>query len=145
MLETSDIIVFLVSSDFLSSYYCYEKELRKGLELKEAGRVRLIAIKIREVDLTGSPFEQFIMLPTDAKPVDMWNNRDEAWYDVAKGIRRICEEILKEKDTKIYKKEEEIVEQERRIDKTEKEHVIATIAFGKKGELSRLGPQDKPT
>ena len=32
-------------------------------------------------------------LPTDLRPVTSWPNRDEAWTDVAKGIRRTVEQI----------------------------------------------------
>lgn len=99
-LESSHIILFLVSSDFLSSKYCYEEELKKALELKKEGKVRLIAIVVRSVDWEGAPFAEFVMLPKDVKPVDTWDNRDVAWTAVAMEIRKVCEKMLSEFDIK---------------------------------------------
>src|ERR1700747_1511118 len=35
--ETDDIILLLVSSDFLASDYCYEKEMTRAMQRHEAG------------------------------------------------------------------------------------------------------------
>lgn len=135
-IEESDIILFLISSDFLNSEYCYDKELEKALELQEEGKATLIAIVIRPVDWKGAPFENFVMLPTDAKPVTTWSNRDEAWTDVAKGIRLVCEKLLQDfdmqdpegakKDEGLYKGNDD------------------EIPFGTKRTYAIQAPQDNP-
>jgi len=38
--ETDDIILLLVSSDFLDSDYCYEKEMARAMQRHEAGEKR---------------------------------------------------------------------------------------------------------
>jgi len=48
---------------------------------------------LRAVDIAGGPFAELQGLPTDLRPVTSWPNRDEAWTDVAKGIRRAVEQI----------------------------------------------------
>jgi hypothetical protein len=92
-LNTSDIILLLVSPDFLASDYCYDVEMQRALELHRAGEAVIIPIIIRPVDFSDAPFATLLALPTDAKPVTTWANRDEAWLDVARGIRAVCENI----------------------------------------------------
>src|SRR5262249_29750780 len=56
--------------------------------------VRVIPIIIRPVDWSGAPFSKLQALPKDAKPVTSWSNRDEAWADVALGVRKAIGELM---------------------------------------------------
>lgn len=94
-LENATIILLLVSSDFLASDYCYDKELKVALERHEKGEARVIPIIIRSVDWNGSPFGKLQALPTDAKPVTSWDDPDEAFTNIVKGIRQAIEETSK--------------------------------------------------
>jgi len=86
-LESARIILLLVSADFLASDYCYDIELKRALERHEAGEARVIPIILRPVDWHTAPFGKLQELPRDGKPVTSWKNRDEAFADVARGIR----------------------------------------------------------
>lgn len=68
-LEAADIILLLVSADFLASDYCYDIEMRRALERHDAGEARVIPVIVRAVDWTGAPFDRLKILPRDAKPV----------------------------------------------------------------------------
>ena len=92
-LESADIILLLVSSDFIKSDYCYDIEMTRGLERHEAGEARMVPVIVRACDIEGAPFAKLQALPKDAKPVTSWPNRDEAWTSVAKGIRKVTEEM----------------------------------------------------
>jgi DNA-binding NarL/FixJ family response regulator len=94
-LESADIILLLISPDFISSKYCYEKEMKRALQREQSGNARVIPIIVRSVDWTGAPFAHLQALPKDGKPVDSWPKSDEAWTDVAKGIRRAVGELRK--------------------------------------------------
>lgn len=94
-LENAQIILLLVSSDFLASDYCYDKELKIALERHERGEARVIPIIIRSVDWDGSPFGKLQALPVDAKPVTSWDEQDEAFTNIVKGIRQAIEDISK--------------------------------------------------
>lgn len=59
----------------------------------ERGEASVVPVMLRAVDITDAPFAALQGLPTDLKPVTSWPNRDEAWTDVAKGIRRTVEQI----------------------------------------------------
>jgi hypothetical protein len=91
-LEAAQIILLLISADFLASDYCYDLEMRRALERHDAGTARVIPIILRPVDnLWKAPFGKLQALPTDGKAVTLWGNQDAALADVAKGIRLAAE------------------------------------------------------
>lgn len=93
-LEEAQVILLLVSADFLASDYCWGVEMKRALAKHDAGLARVIPIMIRPVDFfVGVPFAHLQALPQDAKPITEWNNQDAAWADVAKGVRVACSEI----------------------------------------------------
>jgi CheY-like chemotaxis protein len=94
-LTRADLILLLVSMDFLNSDYIWGKELGSAIARAERGDVSVVPVLLRAVDIEGAPFAKFQGLPTDLRPVTSWPNRDEAWTDVAKGIRRTVEAIQK--------------------------------------------------
>ena len=89
----ADIILLLVSADFLASDYCYELEMQTALERAAQGRATVVPIILRACDWNTAPFGKHQGLPKDTKPVTSWLNRDEAWNDVAVGIRKVAEEL----------------------------------------------------
>jgi len=92
-LELAQVILLLISADFLASDYCYESELSRAIQRHENGEARVIPVIARPCDWTNAPFHLLQALPNDAKPVTAWHNQDEAWRDVATGIRLACEDI----------------------------------------------------
>lgn len=92
-LETADIILLLVSSDFIASPYCYSKEMSRALERHEAGSARVMPVILRHCDWTQAPFGKVLAVPRDGKPVTSWTDIDEALADVARQIRRAVESL----------------------------------------------------
>jgi tetratricopeptide (TPR) repeat protein len=93
-LNSADIILLLVSSDFLASDYCYDIEVKRAMERHNEGDARVIPVVLRPVDWKGAPFDKLQSLPKDAKPVTAWPSRDEAFLNVVHGIRAAAEELL---------------------------------------------------
>jgi hypothetical protein len=93
-LNTSQIILLLVSSDFLASDYCYSIEMIRALERHSNGDARVIPVILRPVDWENAPFSKLQVLPTGARAVTLWDNRDEAFSDIAKGIWKVVNELL---------------------------------------------------
>lgn len=96
-IEDADIILLLVSSDFLSSDYCYNIEMKKALRQFDSGKSRIVPIILRACRWELSPFSKLQVLPKDAKPVVLWQNQDKAWLNIVKSIQVICEEIKNKK------------------------------------------------
>jgi len=89
-LAAADVILLLISSDFIESDYCHEIEMARALERHEAGEARVVPIILRACDWENSPFSKLNALPKEGRPITSWENEneDEAFTDVAKGIRR---------------------------------------------------------
>jgi tetratricopeptide (TPR) repeat protein len=96
-LKTADIILLLVSANFLASDYCYDIELKLAMERHEAGEARVIPVILRPCDWSGAPFGKLQALPKNAKPITIWPNQDEAFTDIAKGIRKVAEELREQR------------------------------------------------
>jgi len=92
-LNSAGVILLLVSADFLASDYRYDVEVTRALERHDQGEARVIPVILRPVDWKGAPFGKLQSLPTDGKPVTSWQIRDEAFADVARGIRRAVSEL----------------------------------------------------
>lgn len=86
-LNEAEIILFLVSSSFLASDYCYSIEAQKAIEKQENGSAQIISIIIRPCDWTACEFSRFQAVPTDAKPITEWDNKDTAWLNAVNGIK----------------------------------------------------------
>ncbi len=86
-LNRADIILLLVSADFIASDYCYEIEVKRAMERHEAGEARVIPIILRPVDWRGTPFNKLSWLPQNGEPVTQWRDRDAAWLNVETGIK----------------------------------------------------------
>jgi hypothetical protein len=93
-LTSADLILLLVSSDFLASDYCYDVEVKRAMEKHEVGDARVIPIILRSCDWKSAPFGRFQALPKDAKPVTRWEDRDEAFLDITRGIRLVLKELI---------------------------------------------------
>lgn len=92
-LRSAEIVLLLVSADFLASDYCYDVEMKLALERHNAGEVRVIPIILRSVEWKGAPFGKLSALPTDGKPVMEWKPSDKGFQDVARGIRVAVDEL----------------------------------------------------
>ena len=92
-LVRADVILFLVSPPFMASEYCWEIEMTCAMERHEIGEARVIPIILRPVDWHSAPFGKLQALPRDGSPVTRWPDRDEAFLDVAKGLRAVIEDL----------------------------------------------------
>jgi hypothetical protein len=78
-LEQAQIILLLISADFLVSDYCYDRELNRAMERHEAGEAVVVPVMLRSVDWQGARFMTLQALPKNAVPVTTWSNQDEAF------------------------------------------------------------------
>lgn len=86
-LERADVILLLVSPDFLASPYCNDVELKRAMQRHEAGSARVIPVVLRPCDWHRASFGKLAATPKDGKPITRWPDRDEAFLDVVKAIR----------------------------------------------------------
>lgn len=86
-INAAEIILLLVSPDFLASDYCYEREMLRAMERHELGEAVVIPVILRACDWQGTPFGKLQAAPTDGRPVTQWPDRDQAFLEVARAIR----------------------------------------------------------
>lgn len=86
-LDKAGIILLLISPDFIGSDYINNVEVKRAMERHEAREARVIPIILRPSDWQGGPFGKLQALPTNATPVTLWHNSDEAYLNIVRGIR----------------------------------------------------------
>jgi len=92
-LAHADIILLLISADFNNSEYIWEKELSAAIKRHEDGKARVVPIILRNCEWHDGPYAKLQALPRGGKPVTEFQNRDEAFLDIASGIRALVETL----------------------------------------------------
>jgi hypothetical protein len=93
-LQAADIIVLLLSPDFLASDYCNDTEIPAALARHTAGEAVVIPVVLRPFNWFNSPVAHLQSLPRDKKAVTTWPDRDQAFVTVADGIREEATRVL---------------------------------------------------
>ena len=86
-LELSDVILLLVSSDFLASDYCYDVEMQRAMARQEAGEARVIPVILRHCGWHDAPFGKLNATPKDGKPIRSFSDVDEGFLQVVQAIK----------------------------------------------------------
>ncbi len=97
-LNSADIVVLLVSANFISSGFIWEKELLPALERHRKGECRVLPVLISPCDFEGLPFTDIQMLPQRPDtnrlyPVRLWADQDEGYVAVVQGIKKAMAEL----------------------------------------------------
>jgi TIR domain len=95
-LTEAQIVLLLVSPDFLDSDYCYQNEMTKAIERHEQGEARVIPVILRSSNWKLAPIGKLQTLPKDGKPIvsSEWHNQDDALNNVSIGVESVVEEII---------------------------------------------------
>lgn len=89
-LEAADLILLLVSADFLASAECCDVS-DQALQRRRLGAARVVPVLLRPCLWDSTQLAGSQVLPRDGRPVTAWGNLDEAWLDVARGIRELAQ------------------------------------------------------
>jgi hypothetical protein len=92
-LNSADIVLLLVSADFVDSDYCYGREMTRALERHDNREAIVIPVILRPCDWKSTPFGKLQVLPKNARPVTDWPNRDKAFAAIVEGIREAVERL----------------------------------------------------
>ncbi len=90
-LESADIVLLLVSSDFLHSDYCYDIEMKRAMERQIDGSARVIPVILRPCDWQKTPLGKLNATPTDGKPVTEHASLDRGFLEIAHAVRTAVE------------------------------------------------------
>ncbi|HEY4035928.1 MAG TPA: TIR domain-containing protein [Ktedonobacteraceae bacterium] len=92
-LSSANLIVLLISPDFLHSDAC-DEEMRQALAFGREGYARVVPIVLRPVVWQQTLLADFQLLPREGKPLSLWEDRDEAWRQVALSIGEMISNML---------------------------------------------------
>jgi TIR domain len=90
---TADIILLLVSADFINSDYCWGEEMAKALARHHRGEARMIPVILRYCHWQSTPLGRLQAAPKDGKPIMSWSDRDKAFHDVVAAIERAAHSV----------------------------------------------------
>jgi hypothetical protein len=92
-LKQADIFVALASPNYLASRYCFDTEY--GFALRKAARKKLfvVVVLLRQCQWRHTRMVRYKLLPRDAKPIDQWARRGDAWENVIEGIRAVVKQF----------------------------------------------------
>lgn len=93
-LKSADIILLLVSTDFLVSPYCFEKEMKMALERHMNKSAVVIPVILRRCDWLKSELKDLVAIPKDGKPIKSWNDPDEAYFEVKQEIEKAIDSYI---------------------------------------------------
>ena len=96
-LNSAQIILLLISPDFLASDYC-NIEAKKAIERKNKGECRIIPIILRPSRWEKTFLTNLKVLPKDGKPVTKWDSEDDAFLDISEGINEVIDEAIEEQN-----------------------------------------------
>ena len=97
-LNQAQIILLLISADFMASDFCYSIEMTQAISRHDRNQARVIPIILRPTDWEGAPFAKLKVLPADGKPVTQWPTHDNAFADVVQGIREAVRGLTPKSD-----------------------------------------------
>lgn len=97
-LQTADVIVLLVSADFLAlvqNQVDWNTEIIKLKEKHKFGEIIAVPVLLYQVHGWQKLLGNFTPLPRNGMPVKSWQNRDAALIDITHGIETIVIELKK--------------------------------------------------
>jgi tetratricopeptide (TPR) repeat protein len=92
-LHSADIVLLLISADFLASDYCNDVEVTEAMRRHDTAQARVVPVILRSCDWEHSRFARFNALPPDGVPVVEAEHPDQRFVAVARGLRAIVAEL----------------------------------------------------
>lgn len=91
-LAVADIVLLLVSPDFMASDECFLEQTKHALAKYEEERGAVVPIYARpESSWRDHPLGRHQALPGGDKAISQWSKRDDAWAKVSEGLRALLE------------------------------------------------------
>jgi hypothetical protein len=92
-LGRADIILLLISSDFIASRYCYELEMAEALARHKNGEAVVIPVILRPCNWTGLPFGKLQAATREGKPAQKYPNLDDAFLEITQNIEIVAKRL----------------------------------------------------
>ena len=94
-LNKSEIILLLISADFIASQYIWDKELAIAMKRHEDGTAHVVPIIMKNCLWQEMPFAKLQALPKNAKPVAAYDLKEDAYTEIAVSINKLVNSMIK--------------------------------------------------
>ncbi|AXS81906.1 toll/interleukin-1 receptor domain-containing protein [Marinobacter sp. Arc7-DN-1] len=91
--DDADVILLLISPDFINSNYCYDIEVKHALERHAKGEARVVPVILRTCDWHDLPFGKLMATPRDGHPVAKFSHVEDGFYEVVQAIKAVLGEL----------------------------------------------------
>jgi hypothetical protein len=91
-LDSANLVLLLLSPEFLASDYCFGVEVEKSLMRLKSGTLRVAPVLLRPCLWEDSPFSELQLIPRDARAISSASSPEEAWKEVALEISKMVSE-----------------------------------------------------
>ncbi|RCJ23429.1 hypothetical protein A6S26_02460 [Nostoc sp. ATCC 43529] len=147
-LNSAQVILLLVSHNYLASASLLEMELKRAMELCDAGDARIIPIILSPVHWKVGPFAKFQCLPHNTKPINSWEDQYQIYQEIVIDIWATIEPEFAESYRKSKMNEPSIssssLEEKTRQIKTERNQIFVSYSHSDKRWLSNLQKMLQP-
>jgi TIR domain len=148
-INSAQVILLLVSRNYLYSDYLFEMELKRAMERHNAGEARVIPIILSPVNWKNAPFAKLPCLPHNTTPISAWEDQNQIFREIAIDIWAIIEPELAESYRRSKMNELPItssssLEEEARQVKTERNQIFVSYSHSDKKWLSNLQKMLQP-
>jgi hypothetical protein len=89
----ANIILLLISIDFIASQYIWDEELAVSMSRHEAGTAHVVPVILKKCLWQDMPFAKLQALPKNAVPVVSYEDRDEAFTEIAASVNRLVDHM----------------------------------------------------
>ena len=93
-LGKADIVVFLVSTNFLASKYISGVEMSRALERRKANEAELVSVILEDCAWNDREFTKYQVVQPGGRPVRRWNRQRSAFNQVEKQLRDVIRSTL---------------------------------------------------
>ncbi|HEV7681692.1 MAG TPA: TIR domain-containing protein [Pyrinomonadaceae bacterium] len=96
-LERADIILLLISSNYLNTTLLRKFEMEPALARHSNSQARVIPILVGPIAEGQSTFSNIQLIPRNLRPINSWANREEAYAEVMQDLRVAIDAALAER------------------------------------------------
>lgn len=89
----ADILLLLISSDFIASDYCYQIEMTNALQRHDRGEAIVIPVILRPCAWHQLPFGKLLAATVDGKPITQFPSFDEGFVQVVDAVSRALDKL----------------------------------------------------
>lgn len=91
-LGISDVVLLLISPNFLASSYCIQVELNKAIERHKKGQCIVVPVILSETIIDDSlPFSKLLRVPEDGKPIQKFKPQNNGYVNAVAKIKQMID------------------------------------------------------